>query len=121
MPRTADAELQKHLPLRPLDFSLLLVLSEGDEYGYGLVKRIAEHEAGAIRLAPSNLYYVLDRMMNAGLVTELDGTEADEDGARRRWYRITALGRRVLAAEAKRLAAVVKTAERLRLVTERSR
>ena len=120
MPRSADADVQKHLPLRPLDFSVLLVLSEGEQYGYGLVKRIAEQEAGAIRLAPSNLYYVLDRMIAAGLVTEL-AAAAEEDGTRRRWYRITALGRKVLASEAKRLAAVLRTAERLRLVAERGR
>lgn len=107
-----------HLPLKALDFSVLLVLSEGDQYGYGLVKRIAGAEAGGIRLAPSNLYYVLDRMMTAGLVEEAaaDGP-GEEDDRRRRWFRITVLGRRVLEAEAERLAAVVRTAERLRLVS----
>lgn len=106
----------EHLPLKPLDLSLLLVLSEGEDYGYGLVKRIARAEAGGIRLAPSNLYYVLDRMAAAGLVEEWEQQEeGDADGVRRRWYRITPLGRAVLEAETDRLAAVLRTAERLRL------
>lgn len=116
MPRPVGDPVEPHLPLKALDFSVLLVLSEGDQYGYGLVKRIAQVESGSIRLAPSNLYYVLDRMMGAGLVEETESGEPDEEGARRRWYRITGLGREVLAAEARRLAAVVQTAERLRLV-----
>jgi DNA-binding PadR family transcriptional regulator len=116
--RDADA-IETHLPLKPLDFSVLLVLSEGDDYGYGIVKRIARRESGGIRLAPSNLYYVLDRMVGAGLVEELppEAQEAGEDAdERRRYYRITALGRSVAAAEAHRLTAVLETAKRARLV-----
>lgn len=104
-----------HLPLKALDLSVLLVLTEGPEYGYGIVKRIADTEVGAIRLAPSNLYYVLDRMIAAGLVEEAEPAEPSDGTARRRYYAITALGRRVAAAEASRLAEVVRTAQRLHL------
>lgn len=103
-----------HLPLKPLDLSVLLVLTQGPEYGYGIVKRIAESEVGGIRLAPSNLYYVLDRMMKAGLVEEAEDVDQGE-GDRRRYYRITPLGQQVARAEADRLSEVVRTAERLRL------
>jgi DNA-binding PadR family transcriptional regulator len=115
MPRSRSDLPPERAPLKPLEFSVLLVLAEGDEYGYGIVKRIAEEAAGRIRLAPSNLYYVLDRMMTAELVQEVDGG-ADPNTPRRRYYRITRLGRSVLAEEATRLAHVVRTAERLRLV-----
>jgi DNA-binding PadR family transcriptional regulator len=107
----------EHAPLKPLECSVLLVLAEGEEYGYGIVKRIAEAAAGGIRIAPSNLYYVLDRMLRAGLVEESDAADASDDAVRRRYYGITALGRAALATEARRLAEVVRTAERLRLVT----
>ncbi len=103
-------------PMKPLEFSVLLVLAEGEEYGYGIVKRIAEVAAGAIRLAPSNLYYVLDRMSSAGLVEEAGGVDDTEDAVRRRYYRITSRGRSALAAEAGRLDAVVRTARKLQLV-----
>lgn len=110
------SEVADHLPLKALDLSLLMVLSEGPDYGYGLVKRIAEADMGAITLAPSNLYYVLDRMMKAGLVDEAEDVEGgDGDDDRRQYYRITALGRRVAAAEASRLSEVVRTARRLRI------
>lgn len=104
-------------PMKPLEFSVLLVLAEGEEYGYGIVKRIAEDAAGRIRLAPSNLYYVLDRMMAGGLVEEAEtGGDATADAVRRRYYRITPAGRVAAAEEARRLAEVVRTAERLDLV-----
>lgn len=103
--------------MRPLEFSILLVLAEGAEYGYGIVKRIAEAEAGGIRLAPSNLYYVLDRMMAGGLVEETGDPEPGSGVIPRRYYRITRRGRAALSEEAERLAAVMTTAERLRLVS----
>jgi DNA-binding PadR family transcriptional regulator len=110
------SELHDHLPLKPLDLSVLLVLAQGPEYGYGIVKRIAEAEVGAIRLAPSNLYYVLDRMMEAGLVEVAEDVKDERAGDdRRRYYRITPWGQRVARAEADRLTEVVRTAERLRL------
>src|SRR5690349_13828123 len=88
------------LPLKPLETGVLLVLAEREDYGYGIVKRLAEESAGAIRLAPSNLYYVLDRMLTAGLVAERADPDASAEGGRRgAYYRITALGRSALAAE----------------------
>ena len=99
--------------MKPLEFSILLVLAEGPEYGYGIVKRIAEAGAGGIRLAPSNLYYVLDRMLGAGLVAEAAAPAERAGGAGRQYYGITAEGRRALAAEAARLARLVERAERL--------
>ena len=113
-PDTSPAD--DHIPLRPLDFSTLLVLSQGPEYGYGLVKRISERSAGGIRLAPSNLYHVLDRMIDAGLVREVEPDDRPDDARRRRYYGITPLGREVLRLEARRMADVVGTATRLDLI-----
>ena len=106
----------EHPPMKPLDFSVLLVLAEGEEYGYQIVKRIAEARAGGIRLAPSNLYNVLDRMMGAGLVEDR-GRRAQRDRPPRRYYGITALGRRAASAEAARLREVVRWAEGLDLIS----
>ncbi len=111
-------DVRDHLPLRPLDFSALLVLSQGPEYGYGLVKRIAEPDAGGIHLAPSNLYHVLDRMISAGLVQEVEPAAVADDSRRRRYYDITAVGREVLTLEAQRMAQVLDTATSLRLLPE---
>jgi len=109
-----------HLPLKPLELSVLLVLAEGEEYGYRIVKRIAEREAGGIRLAPSNLYHVLDRMIDAGLVVDR-GRRAEGDRPPRRYYGVSELGLEVLSAEASRLESVLRTAARLDLVPARER
>ena len=64
----APVSRSAHRPLKPLDFSVLLVLAEREDYGYHIVQRIAEPDAGGVRLAPTNLYNVLDRMIAQGLV-----------------------------------------------------
>ena len=117
---TATNAPPEHLPLKPLDFSVLLVLVEHEEYGYQIVKRIAEVEVGEIRLAPSNLYNVLDRMIEAGLVEDR-GRRSQDDRPPRRYYGITPLGRQVVSAEAARLREVVRLADRLDLIPERGR
>jgi DNA-binding PadR family transcriptional regulator len=99
------------LPLKPLELSILTALGEAERYGYDIVKRISERSAGAVKLAPGNLYSVLDRLIGAGLIQET--RRADEEDERRRYYGITALGRRVLAAEAARLREVLRTLDAL--------
>jgi DNA-binding PadR family transcriptional regulator len=111
--------IARHLPMRPLDLSVLVALAEEELYGYAIVKRIADREVGAVRLAPGNLYTVLDRLIADGLIEAVE--RVDPEDARRRYYGITALGRRVAAAEAARLRAVVRTADRLGLAPERAR
>jgi DNA-binding PadR family transcriptional regulator len=109
------------LPLSPLDFSVMLLLEEdGAAYGYGIVKGIAEQSRGAVRLAPGNLYQVLDRLLGRGWIRELTARErpADADG-RRRYYGLTAQGSAALRAEAARLRAVMPTIERLDLLPAR--
>ena len=93
-------------PLKPAELFVLAVLRNGPLHGYGLVQEVALLSQGRIRIRPGNLYRVLDRMLERGLL-EIDGrrTEGDE---RRTYYRITALGRRVAHAEAQLLAAVVR-------------
>jgi DNA-binding PadR family transcriptional regulator len=98
------------LPLRPVDFVLLLALADGERHGYGLVSDIERRTDGAVRLAPGNLYRILRRMMDDGLVDESGRRPAaDLDDERRRYYRLTALGARVARLEAQRLRALLAT------------
>ena len=98
------------LPLKPLDLQLLLSLAEQERHGYGLVQDIAERTDGLVALEPGNLYRVIKRLLSDGLVTETDRrTVPDLDDERRRYYRITPLGGRVLAAEIARLRALVSS------------
>ena len=102
------------LPLKPLEFSILLALTEGNLHGYGIVKRIAERDVGAVALAPGNLYVVLDRLMAAGLIDERRPRR--QGNARRRYYGITPFGRQVVANEAARIADVMRTVRRLEIL-----
>jgi DNA-binding PadR family transcriptional regulator len=92
------------LPLKPVDLELLLALADQDLHGYGLVQAIAAHTDGLVQLDPGNLYRVIKRLLADGLIAE-----SDQDGgeAGRKYYRITALGGRVLATELDRLRQLV--------------
>jgi DNA-binding PadR family transcriptional regulator len=101
---------RKLLPLRPVDYLLLLSLSEGERHGYALVREIAERTEGGVVLEPGNLYRVIKRLLADGLVAESERRPApDLDDERRRYYRLTPLGARVAAAETERLRALVSS------------
>ena len=98
------------LPLKPLDLQLLLALADGERHGYGLVQAIEERTDGLIALEPGNLYRVIRRLLDDGLVAESERREApDLADERRRYYRLTTLGGRVLAEEIRRLQALVSS------------
>jgi DNA-binding PadR family transcriptional regulator len=100
MPRDA----RDFLPLKPVDLQLLLALSEEERHGYGLVQEIAARTDGLVNLDAGNLYRVIKRLADDGLVAESDHRAAPDLGnERRRYYRLTALGGRVLGAELHRL------------------
>ena len=96
-----------YLPLKPVDLELLLALAGEDRHGYGLTQAIAEHTAGLIVLDPGNLYRVVKRLLADGLVAESGRADEDTPGERRKYYRLTPLGGRVLAAELDRLRLLV--------------
>ncbi len=92
------------LPLSPVVFAILAALSTGQKHGYAIMKQAALAEAGAVSMGPGTLYGSIDRMIRDSLVEETGFT----DDARRRYYRITHFGLKVLAAESTRLTAVLK-------------
>jgi DNA-binding PadR family transcriptional regulator len=97
-----------HLPLKPVDLELLLALAGQDLHGYGLVQAVAAHTDGLIALDPGNLYRVIKRLLESGLVVEAGQKAAsDAGGERRRYYAMTPLGGQVLAAELERLRRLV--------------
>lgn len=97
-----------HLPLRPIDLEILLALADNDMHGYGLVQAVDRHTDGLVVLDPGNLYRVIKRLIDAGLVAEAGQQPSTEAGGeRRRYYRMTGLGGRVLAAELERLRKLV--------------
>src|SRR5256885_1228951 len=96
------------LPLKPVDLQLLLALAEEERHGYALVQEIGERTGGLVALDPGNLYRVIKRLVDADLIAESAHRPAPDLGnARRRYYRLTALGGRVLGAELQRLQTLV--------------
>jgi DNA-binding PadR family transcriptional regulator len=99
------------LPLTPAVFHILLALADEERHGYGIMQDVARQTDGALQLGPGTLYGCLKRMQAAGLVEESDERpDPSLDDERRRYYRMTALGRRTVHAEARRLSGAVSAA-----------
>ncbi len=101
------------LPLSPATLHILLSLAAEDLHGYGIMQEVARQSEGKYKLGPGTLYDNLQKLIDRKFVQEL-GRRPGDDDPRRRYYRLTSVGRGVLAAETNRLAGVVRDA-RLRL------
>src|SRR3954467_7840438 len=98
------AKPRNFIPLRPVEFLILLSLSEQDQHGYGLTQAIADRTDGAVHLEPGNLYKVLKRLVADGLIEAAAHREVPGlDQERRPYYRRTKLGAQVASLEAERL------------------
>jgi DNA-binding PadR family transcriptional regulator len=99
------------LPLTPPVFHILLALADEERHGYGIMQDVARQTSGALQLGPGTLYGCLKRMLSAGLVEEAEERpDPALDDERRRYYRMTAFGKRAARAEAQRLAGAVTVA-----------
>ena len=104
------------LPLSAASFYTLVALADADRHGYSILCDIVERTAGKVKLNPGTLYTTIKRLLADGLVVELAERPAPEaDDERRRYYRITPFGRRVVRAEAARLEELVTMARRVGL------
>jgi DNA-binding PadR family transcriptional regulator len=113
---------ENYLPLTPAVFDILLALWDGDQHGYGIMQAVRDESEGRIILLPGTLYRALNRLLETGLVEELEERPDPElDDERRRYYRLTALGKRVLKAEAERLRQQVEAARAKKLLREPKR
>jgi len=97
----------KFLPLNPATLHILLALAGEDLHGYAIMQEIARQSEGSYRLGPGTLYDNLQRLLGQGVVQERGRT----GDSRRRYYRLTALGRGVLTAEIARLESVIHDAK----------
>jgi DNA-binding PadR family transcriptional regulator len=106
-PAAPDAIL--FLPLKPAWFHILLTLSEQPTHGYAIRQAVAKRTDGQLRLWPATLYGSISDMEDAGLIDEWTPA-GPQDDVSRRFYRLTALGRRVLIGETERLEQLVRLA-----------
>jgi DNA-binding PadR family transcriptional regulator len=101
--------VDRFLPLQTHWFHVLLSLADQEQHGYGIMQEVLDRTQGKVRLWPATLYGTLKRLMDEELIEESEERPAPElDDARRKYYRLTRLGRRVLAAESARLEDLVR-------------
>jgi len=97
-------------------FLILVSLAGDDRHGYAIMQEVEEETRGAVRLGPGTLYRSIKRLLGDGLIAESDRLPEPDDDERRRYYRITDLGRRAARAEAERLERVLRLAHRRALI-----
>jgi DNA-binding PadR family transcriptional regulator len=105
-------QASKFLPLNPATLHILLALAGEDLHGYAIMQQVARQSEGRYKLGPGTLYDNLQRLLGQGVVHERAPERGRSSGdARRRYYRLTALGRGVLTAEVARLETVIRDAK----------
>ena len=110
MPETSSSP-ESFLPLTPAVFNILLALADGEKHGYAIMLEVETNTREQVKMGPGTLYGSIKRMLNAGLIEESDERpDPNLDDQRRRYYRLSGLGERVLRSEADRLAAQVAIA-----------
>lgn len=111
---------KRFIPLKPQWFHIMLSLAGGEQHGYGIMQEVLERTGGRVRLWPATLYGTLKRLSEEDLIEESPARRArEDDDPRRRYYRLTALGRRVLHAESERLEELVRILHSKRGLRER--
>ena len=99
------------LPLTPAVFHILLALADGEKHGYGIMQEVKTISKGSIKMGPGTLYGSIKRMLASGLIMETDECpDPATDDERRRYYKLTRFGERVVSAEAQRLMNLVGVA-----------
>jgi len=103
---------EEFTPLTPAVFNILLSLADGEKHGYGIMLEVEANTNGQVIMGPGTLYGSIKRMLKADLIEESDERDDPEmDDQRRRYYKLTNLGRRTLHMEAERLASQVMIAK----------
>ena len=112
MPKNRAHEIEGFLPLRPVEFQILLSLAGAERHGYGILRDAEDRTGAPVRWGLGTLYRALRRLVAQGVIepSTRRPAAADADGERRNYYRITSLGRAVVRAEARRLEALVRAA-----------
>lgn len=112
---------QSQLPLTPVVLHILLALSDGERHGYAIAQDVEAATQGSVRMGPGTLYGSIQRMLSSALIEEAPARkrangDGDNDDARRRYYRTTTFGQRVLSLELERLNEIVRLARQKHLV-----
>lgn len=106
----ASPDPRSLLPLPQAQFHVLVALTAGDRHGYAIMGAVEESSGGVVRMGPATLYGTLKKLVERDLVEESDHRPSSNDDERRRYYRLTGLGKAVCQAESDRLSTLVSIA-----------
>jgi DNA-binding PadR family transcriptional regulator len=106
---------ESFLPLTPVAFEILLALADGERHGYSILQEVETRSGGAVSLHAGTLYRALARLLESGLIEELESADRNDD-ERRRYYRLTTRGIAVARAEVGRLEGQLAAARTRRLL-----
>lgn len=107
------------MAISPAEFHILISLSDADRHGYGIMQQVEADSEGVIRLGPGTLYGAIKRLVASGLIKKTtEGVDAKLDDSRRRYYRLTASGRKAVTEESERLAGLVRLARAKRVLAK---
>jgi len=115
MKRNLPEELRPLLPLTPAVFYVLFALAGGEKHGYAIMQETSAHSDGKFRMGPGTLYTTLQRLLDLGVIEEVEGGRSAQD-SRRRYYRLLGHGKTLLESELARMDAVLRLARRRKLV-----
>ncbi len=111
MSRKTNNDPEGHLPLSPAVFHILLALADEERHGYGIMQEVKRRTDGKVRLGAGTLYGAIKRLLEKGIIAETDERPDPElNEERRRYYRLTDFGQRVLRVEVSRLNQLVQQA-----------
>lgn len=117
--KKANNDPTSMLPLTPATFHILLALVNNDQHGYGIMKEIAERTEQRVNIGAGTLYGAIKRLLAQGLIIEVgERPDPELDDERRRYYRLTEFGSRVVQAEAERLADLVRQLQAKQLLPQ---
>lgn len=116
MPESRDP--QELLPLTHVSYHVLLTIADKPLHGYGIIKEVADRTDGRIDLEAGTLYAAIKRLSDDGLLDEAAPPRRENTDSRRRYYRLTPFGRRVLRAESQRLLSLIDLAREKRILPE---
>ena len=115
-----DPRPESLLPLPAAVFHILMAVADEDRHGYAIIQEVMSRTSGDVRLSPGTLYRSVQRMLEQDLIVEVHERPAPElDDERRRYYRITAFGKKVATAEVQRLSELLKLARASGFSTKR--
>jgi DNA-binding PadR family transcriptional regulator len=114
-------DLQRLLPLTPAVFFILFGLADGEKHGYAIMQSVSQISDNQFRMGPGTLYSTIQRLLDLDLIKEMEGVGGQSDHEeRRRYYKLTRMGKAILAADIRRMESVVRLARDKKLVPKTS-